>query len=285
MQQQQQQRLQIKHKLNNIRSPLYTSSDLLRLRLDYFRKGTTKLYVLLDVPDFFFTASFLCAGLILSVSKSFVRVRLEEIAWEQRLEEGRRQRIQQQQEQQQQRGTNYEEGDDDDEELVNDLALTELDWRRQQAALEWSAYGKPRQEEAERRLRRQQRQQQQQQQEEEENAWGSQPRDRRRRRVIVEDDEDSWNNQSKRTAQSRTYSRGQRMTDDEIESFEIEYGIEYDPYYDDPYTVEQLPEGKCKVDKIYGDRMYENGEVFFKDKATGLYYRQGARPRDFNFWS
>jgi hypothetical protein len=74
------------------------------------------------------------------------------------------------------------------------------------------------------------------------------------------------------------------MSDEEIAAFELEYGIDYDPYYDDPYPEDELPEGKFTVDKIYGDRVYDNGEVFYKDKATGLYYRQGAKPRSLSFF-
>ena len=53
----------------------------------------------------------------------FSRARLEERAWEQRLMDGRAERLRQ------------------------DPSLTELDLRRREAALEWSAYGKPRMEE------------------------------------------------------------------------------------------------------------------------------------------
>lgn len=73
------------------------------------------------------------------------------------------------------------------------------------------------------------------------------------------------------------------MSDEEIARFESLYGIEYDPYYDDPYTEEELPMGKFNVDKRYGDRVYSDGEVFYKT-AEGLYYRQGAKPRNWKFW-
>ena len=72
------------------------------------------------------------------------------------------------------------------------------------------------------------------------------------------------------------------MSDDEIRDFETTYGIEYDPYYDEPYTLDELPMGKYKVDKSYGDRRYENGEIFYKD--GDVYYRQGSRPRQKKFW-
>lgn len=75
------------------------------------------------------------------------------------------------------------------------------------------------------------------------------------------------------------------MTDDEIEDFESKWGVEYDPYFDEPYEESELPVGKYKEDKSYGDRRYENGEVFYKDEATGLFYRQGSRPRARKFWN
>ena len=75
------------------------------------------------------------------------------------------------------------------------------------------------------------------------------------------------------------------MSPQEIENFEREFGVEYDPYYDDPYTEEELPEDiPYKVDKLYGDRIYKDGEVFYKDDKTGLYYRQGSQPRTQKFW-
>jgi len=75
------------------------------------------------------------------------------------------------------------------------------------------------------------------------------------------------------------------MSDDEIEQFEASYGVEYDPYYDEPYEESELPEGKFKEDKSYGDRRYANGEVFYKDETTGLFYRQGSKPRQKKFWN
>ncbi|KAL7436729.1 hypothetical protein ACHAXM_008682 [Skeletonema potamos] len=74
------------------------------------------------------------------------------------------------------------------------------------------------------------------------------------------------------------------MTDEQISEFESKYGVEYDPYYDEPYEESELPVGKYKEDKSYGDRRYENGEVFYKDDATGFFYRQGSRPRQKKFW-
>lgn len=59
-----------------------------------------------------------------------------------------------------------------------------------------------------------------------------------------------------------------------------------DPYYDDPYTEDELPDGDYDVDKFYGDRIYsKTGEIFYKDSDTGLFYRQGAKPRNLSFWN
>ncbi|KAG7355824.1 hypothetical protein IV203_000510 [Nitzschia inconspicua] len=198
---------------------------------------------MLDVPPHFFATSFVMMGLVLDVSKSFGRLRMEERAWEQRLEEARMRR------------------------LEEDPTLTELELRRKEAALEWSAYGKPRQEEKE--LERQLREQ------EEEERYGE---GRRRNRVkVMERDIDDGDDGDDR--------RIHRMTDDDINAFELEYGVEYDPYYDDPYSEDELPDDlSYKVDKRYGDRIYSNGEIFYKDKESGLFYRQGAKPRSLSFW-
>lgn len=88
---------------------------------------------------------------------------MEERAWEQRLEEGRKER------------------------LRRDPSLTELDLRRREAALEWSAYGKPRMEE-----------------------------ERMMARVKVMEREE---------VDEESSSRQYRMTEDEIGMFEKEYGI------------------------------------------------------------
>lgn len=201
------------------------------------RKSPTALNVLLDVPEGFFTVTFPLLGILLSISKSFSRVRMEERAWEQRLEEGRRARLQ------------------------NDPSLTEMDLRRIEAEQEWSAYGKPRMDEEKERLEREKRGQ-------------------GRRRVKVMDADDDFDDN-----QDEIDTRKYHMTDDEIQAFEVQYGVDYDPYYDDPYSEEELPEGKFDVDKKYGDRIYENGEIFYRDAESGLFYRQGAKPRNLSFWN
>jgi hypothetical protein len=192
--------------------------------LPYKRKDTS-LSVLLDVPDGFFTFTFPILGIILSISKNFGRLRMEERAWEQRVEEARFKR------------------------LREDPTLTEIELRRNEAALEWSAYGKPRMDE--------------------ERA------EQARSRVQVTDRDDDEGDDS----------REYRMTDDEVSMFETDYGVDYDPYYDDPYTEDELPDDiPFNVDKKYGDRIFDNGEIFYKEKETGLYYRQGAKPRNLSFW-
>lgn len=194
--------------------------------------STTSLNVLLEVPEYFFTFTFPMLGILLSVSKGFARLRLEESAWEQRLEEARAKR------------------------LRDDPTLTELELRQKEASLEWSAYGKPRKQEAEREKAMR------------EGEFGGS-------RVKVMERDDRYDD-----------DRSYHMTDDEIDQFEVEYGIEYDPYYDDPYDEDELPDDiDFRVDKKYGDRIYENGEIFYKDKSSGLFYRQGAKPRNLSFWS
>jgi hypothetical protein len=91
------------------------------------------------------------------------------------------------------------------------------------------------------------------------------------------------------TVLERTSGRkGERrytLSDDDIVELEA-MGIEYDPYYDDPYTEDEMPDDEeYRQDKRYGDRIYENGEIFYKDADTGLFYRQGAKPRISTFWA
>lgn len=74
------------------------------------------------------------------------------------------------------------------------------------------------------------------------------------------------------------------MTPEEIEAFELEFGVTYDPYYDDPYTLDELPAPPFDSDKLYGDRIYPNGEIFYKDSVSGLFYRQGSKPRNWSFF-
>ena len=198
------------------------------------QRDSSALFMLLDLPDSFFTLTLPMLGIILSISKNFSRLRMEERAWEQRVEESRLKR------------------------LREDPTLTEIELRRKEAALEWSAYGKPRMDE--------------------EKAERERHEKKRDRRVRVMDRDDESKGDVK--------YRSNHMTDEEIASFEAEYGVDYDPYYDDPYTEEELPDDiPFQVDRKYGDRIYKNGEIFYKDKATGLFFRQGAKPRSLSFWS
>jgi len=74
------------------------------------------------------------------------------------------------------------------------------------------------------------------------------------------------------------------LSEKEIRELET-LGVQYDPYYDDPYAKDELPEDIPYQDvKRTGDRMYENGETFFLDPETELYFRQGSRPRMKPFW-
>ena len=211
-------------------SPSLTTSPTSVLLPKASSRKDSALSVLLDVPDGFFTTTFLGSGILLQVAKNFGRLRMEERAWEQRLDEGRQKR------------------------LREDPTLTEIDLRRKEAASEGSAYGKPRMDE-ERELQ------------------GSRSRVKVMDRVEENEDEDD-----------AEYRRN-RMSDQEIDMFETEYGVDYDPYYDDPYTEDELPDDvPHNTDRKYGDRIYKDGEIFYKDKTSGLFYRQGAKPRNLTFW-
>ena len=162
---------------------------------------TTQLhYTMVDVGTDgpFFSITFAVLGLLLSISKQYARVRMEERAWEQRLAEGRHRNVR------------------------LDPTLSELELRKQEAAHEYSAYG--------------------------------------RRKVQTLE---------KTSTESTTTSKQ--------EQFERDFGIAWDPYYDEPYEEDELPKGNYSVDKLYGDRLYDNGEIFYKD--GNQYYRQGCQPR------
>jgi hypothetical protein len=193
--------------------------------------------MLLDVPEGFFTTTFFMLGLLMSISKKFARVRLEERAWEQRLAEGRARAMR------------------------NDPTMTELDLRRAEAATEWSAYGPSSSRPAPQQPAAQ---------------TVTQSASSRGRGVAVADIIDN-----RRTTTTTTNAR---MSDDDIRDFERQYGVAYDPYYDDPYEEDELPEGKFVIDKQYGDRIYEDGEIFYKDSSSGLFYRQGSKPRNYRFF-
>ena len=140
--------------------------------------------------------------------------------------------------------------------LEQDPSLSEIDLKRKEAAAEWSAYGNSNDSNP---------------QEQPESSFST-----RRRRVMTKNLDEQEEEQVR-----REYT----MSQEEIETFEQEFGVEYDPYYDDPYTEDELPDDvPYKVDKLYGDRIYKDGEVFYKDSKSGLYYRQGSQPRIQKFW-
>mmetsp|Transcript_1277 Transcript_1277/g.1825 ORF Transcript_1277/g.1825 Transcript_1277/m.1825 type:complete len:281 (+) Transcript_1277:93-935(+) len=136
-------------------------------------------------------------------------------------------------------------------------AYTELDLRRMDAEASQSAYGP--------------------------DAVEQKGRSRSGRTKTLERPENETDkNQSDRNTDSSNYI----MTDEEISSFETEFGISYDPYYDEPYTKDELPDDiPFTVDKSYGDIRYENGEIFYADEENpGMYWRQGGKPRLKNIW-
>jgi hypothetical protein len=212
-----------------------SSSAFSFLKKRPFRQSKTSLNMLLNVPEGFFTTTFFMLGLLMSISKKFARVRLEERAWEQRLAEGRARAMR------------------------NDPTLTELDLRRAEAATEWSAYGPSSSRPAAQPPAAQQ-------------QTVARSASRGRGVAVVDIDDGT------------TTTTSSRMNDDDIRDFERQYGVSYDPYYDDPYEEDELPEGKFVVDKQYGDRIYEDGEIFYKDSSSGLFYRQGSKPRNYRFF-
>jgi hypothetical protein len=83
---------------------------------------------------------------------------------------------------------------------------------------------------------------------------------------------------SKEIEVRRRSVRNNSMADDQINEFEGTYGV--DPDYDEPYTVDELPYDMSFVeDKVYGDRRYEKGQIFYRNESDNdLYWRQGCRP-------
>ena len=189
---------------------------------------------IVDAPDNFFTISGITLGVAYTLTRSWNRVTVENIAWETRLADAREQKLEEQER------SGFVSTD------------TELELRRKDAAAARSVYGP---EAAERRRKKQSVR-------------------------VMEREENEFDFDT--DGGSRRYS----MTDEQISQFEDEFGIEYDPYYDEPYTVDELPEDiKYREDKVYGDRRYENGEIFYRDEEyKNLYWRQGGRPRLKQFW-
>mmetsp|Transcript_79629 Transcript_79629/g.231170 ORF Transcript_79629/g.231170 Transcript_79629/m.231170 type:complete len:247 (+) Transcript_79629:75-815(+) len=217
----------------HVRQRVQLQSHCIVRNLPAARASSTRLNVLVDVPDGFFTFTFPVLGVLLSLSRSFGRLRMEERAWEQRLEEAREKR------------------------LLADPTVTEIELRRREAAVDWSAYGEPGMSV---------------------NLEGH----RGKSRLTLLEENDSFD--TRRVG--RNLKTNYQMSDEEIELFEAEYGISYDPYYDEPYSEDELPtDVKFNTDRQYGDRIYENGEVFYKEKESGLFYRQGAKPRTLSFWN
>lgn len=218
------------------------------------KSSSTRLHfgVIVPVPDDFFTIGGISLGFAYTITRSWNRVVVENVAWEKRLEDERMRKL--------------DEEDDNLEEMGKGISTyTELDLRKMDAEASQSSYGP---EAMERRRQR----------------------NRRRRRVLTldddeyddDDDEDGQYDKRDRRSGERSYS----MTDEQINDFEEKYGVAYDPYYDEPYTVDELPDDVSFIeDKVYGDRRYQNGEIFYRDENDkNLYWRQGGRPRLKQFW-
>ena len=209
------------------------------------KQSTTQLQygVLVPVPDDFFTIAGISLGFAYTITRSWNRVVVENVAWENRLEDERMRKL-------------------DEEESVGGggmSAVTELDLRRIDAEASQSSYGP--------------------------DAMERRRKSRRRRTITLDDDEDEYDYDDDRTNR-RSGDRTYNMSDEEINNFEEKYGVAYDPYYDEPYTEEELPDDQSFTeDKVYGDRRYQNGEIFYRDENNkNLYWRQGGRPRLKQFW-
>lgn len=192
--------------------------------------------VLVPVPDDFFTITGISLGFAYTILRSWNRVTVENVAWENRLEDARLAKL-------------------DDEDEFSTSSYTELELRKMDAAASKSSYGP--------------------------DSMDARERKRKGRRVQTLE-KDYYDEEEEYERSDRNYS----MTDEQINEFEDKYGIEYDPYYDEPYTVDELPDDMTFVeDKVYGDRRYENGEIFYRDENNNdLYWRQGGRPRLKQFW-
>ncbi len=205
--------------------------------------STSKLYwgVIVPVPDDFFTVGGITLGLAYTITRSWNRVVVENVAWEKRLEDERMKKL-------------------EDEDSMGVMGTyTELDLRKMDAEVAPSSYGP---EAMERR------------------------RGRRRRTITLDDDEEDYDDDRQYGQNKRSSDRSYSMTDEQINNFEEQYGVAYDPYYDEPYTVDELPDDISFIeDKVYGDRRYQNGEIFYRDENNkNLYWRQGGRPRLKQFW-
>jgi len=71
------------------------------------------------------------------------------------------------------------------------------------------------------------------------------------------------------------------MSELEIEKFREEFGLEYDPYYDEPYYEDELPQGLKFSSPLFisNDRIYEDGQTFYAYEDR--FYRRGSKPRSF----
>ena len=233
-------------------------------RADKSLPSQTSLNAIIDVPYGFFTIAGISLGIMNAIMRPYNRQIIEERAWQRRLEEAREER------------------------MAADPTLTELDLIREEAESIPAPYGPDAMERRE--MEREQRE-----------LRG------RRRRVMVTDDEDDDEDYydddydadeddgdyeysrrrrgGRRRGRKSTYQpppedKYKPMTDDDIEDFEAEYGVEYDPYYDEPYEEDELPtDVKCYTDGMFMDKRYENGEVFYYDEDLEMYWRQGCKPR------
>lgn len=94
-------------------------------------------------------------------------------------------------------------------------------------------------------------------------------RKKREMRNMDEDEDEDFENDNE---------MDHELSPEEIEEFEEIYGVKYDPYYDQPYFEDELPNDvDFYKDPYFGDRTYENGETFFRD--GDMFWRKGSKPR------
>lgn len=243
------QRIFSSYPLQTIPRSTHISTNIFKPASISSATSSTQLYfgVLLPVPDDFFTISGVTLGVAYTLTRSINRVLIENIAWEKRLDDARLLELEMQDEALSYGSTGVSETE----------FFTELDLRKRDSAVSKSAYGPSLTDDNEQFIN---------------------SRDRRRTKVLDRDKTSDYDDDFKKYTS--------RMTDDQIRSFEKEWSVKYDPYYDEPYTKDELPEDEPFVDdKFYGDRRYKNGEIFYRDENNpDLYWRSGGRPRLRQFW-
>jgi len=177
--------------------------------------------------------------------------------------------------------------------LELDPTMTALELKRQEVENSWSVYGNQKYEAKQQQLLQKQQQQQQRQQRQQSRSKKVSVMNNNDEEEEGDDHTIQYQRPDRSTSSSSSkgkYTYGEReyhLSDDEIDELQDVYGVQYDPYYDDPYTLEELPDapndfwGKPKYHhtNFHGTRFYfETGETFYCNKKNMLWYRSGSRP-------